>query len=70
MQMAGILLRGPRKREDGGCQQAGRTIETAPFPVYLMPGTIMVPVDNSDALLTDLDDIVKEARTTGSRVGW
>jgi nucleotide-binding universal stress UspA family protein len=42
--------------------------KTAPCPVYLMPGTIMVPVDNSDTLLADLDDIVKEARTTGSKV--
>jgi nucleotide-binding universal stress UspA family protein len=33
-----------------------------------MPGTILVPVDNSDALTADLDDIVKEAKTTGSKV--
>lgn len=42
--------------------------KTAPCPVYVMPGTIMVPVDSSDALLADLDDIIKEARATGSKV--
>lgn len=40
----------------------------APCPVYIMPGTILVPVDTSDALLTDLDEITAEAKATGSKV--
>jgi len=43
-------------------------VKTAPCPVYVMPGTILVPVDNSDAALGGLDTISKEARATGSKV--
>jgi nucleotide-binding universal stress UspA family protein len=41
---------------------------TAPCPVYIMPGTILVPVDNSDAVLAGLDKIIGEAKATGSKV--
>lgn len=40
----------------------------APCPVYVMPGTILVPVDNSEALMADLDDVVSEAKATGSKI--
>ncbi len=40
----------------------------APCPVYVIPGTILVPVDNSETLNTELGDIVNEARATGSKV--
>lgn len=42
--------------------------KAAPCPVYIMPGTILVPVDNSDAALTGLDKIIGEAKATGSKV--
>ncbi len=37
-------------------------------PVYIMPGTILVPVDSSDALRTDLETIRAEAEAAGSKV--
>lgn len=40
----------------------------APCPVRIMPGTILVPVDSSDMLLTDNSQIIDEAKTTGSNV--
>ncbi len=42
--------------------------KAAPCPVYIMPGTILVPVDNSDAALAGLDKIIGEAKATGSKV--
>lgn len=36
--------------------------------VYSIPGTILVPVDNSDAVKADRETIVSEARLAGSRV--
>ena len=41
---------------------------TAPCPVHIMPGTILVPVDNSEALIADKDLIIEEARATNSKV--
>lgn len=41
---------------------------TAPCPVHIMPGTILVPVDSSDALMANRDLIIDEARATNSRV--
>jgi nucleotide-binding universal stress UspA family protein len=40
----------------------------APCPVHIMPGTILVPVDSSDALMEDKDNIIEEAKATGSKV--
>ena len=40
----------------------------APCPVYIMHGTILVPVDSSDALMQDKDNIIEEAKATGSKV--
>jgi nucleotide-binding universal stress UspA family protein len=37
-------------------------------PVYVIPGTILVPVDNSETLNAELGDIVSEAKATGSKV--
>ncbi len=37
-------------------------------PVYIMPGTILVPVDNSEALIADTAEIVNEAQASGSKV--
>ncbi len=42
--------------------------KTAPVPVYLIPGTILVPVDNSDGPLASVDNIIGEAKATGSQV--
>jgi nucleotide-binding universal stress UspA family protein len=40
----------------------------ASCPVYIMPGLILVPVDNSEMLLADKEKILAEARATGSKV--
>lgn len=40
----------------------------AACPVCLVPGTILVPVDSSDTLFTDMNKIVIEARATDSKV--
>jgi nucleotide-binding universal stress UspA family protein len=45
-----------------------RVSKSAPCPVYIMPGAILVPVDNSGAIMKDLDMIIREAKATGSRV--
>ncbi len=42
--------------------------KSVPYPVYVMPGTILVPVDNSEILLTDTGKIAKEAEASGSKV--
>lgn len=39
-----------------------------PCPVYIMPGTILVPVDSSHALMGDKDNIIEEAKAMGSKV--
>jgi nucleotide-binding universal stress UspA family protein len=42
--------------------------KNAPAPVRLIPGTILVPVDNTEELSTSIDTITAEARATGSKV--
>ena len=42
--------------------------KTATSPVYLIPGTILVPVDNTDGPLATMDHIIGEAKATGSQV--
>jgi len=37
-------------------------------PVHLMPGTILVPVDSSDAVLSEKAKILSEAKATSSKV--
>jgi len=43
-------------------------IKSSTCPVHIIPGTILVPIDSSDTLLTDLDLITSEAEATGSEV--
>ncbi len=40
----------------------------ASCPVRIIPGVILLPVDNSEMLLADLDEIVGEARASQSKV--
>jgi nucleotide-binding universal stress UspA family protein len=40
----------------------------ASCPVYIMPGLILVPVDNSEMLLQDRENILAESRATGSKI--
>jgi len=37
-------------------------------PVYIVPGVILVPVDNTDTQLANMDSIREEAAATGSQV--
>ena len=37
-------------------------------PAYVIPGTVLVPVDNTDTAFLNLETIVREARGTGSRI--
>jgi len=55
----GLILVPPRYKE---------IAKTAPCPVYIIPGTILVPVDDSEGLLASVDRIRDEALATGSRV--
>jgi len=41
---------------------------SASCPVYIIPGTIMVPVDDSESLFSSIDRIRDEAMSTGSKV--
>jgi nucleotide-binding universal stress UspA family protein len=43
-------------------------VNKASCPVHLMPGTILVPVDSSDSVLTETEKILAEAKATGSKV--
>ncbi len=43
-------------------------IKKTSCPVYLMPGTILVPVDNSEAFIADADKIAGEAKASSSKV--
>ncbi len=42
--------------------------KTAPCPVYVIPGTILVPVDNTEGALVNAEKIHEEATVTGSKV--
>jgi nucleotide-binding universal stress UspA family protein len=54
-----LILAAPRYRN---------IVRSAACPVYIMPGTILVPVDNSDRLTEGLNEIVNEATATGSKI--
>jgi len=43
-------------------------VKSAPCPVSIIPGNILLPVDNTDSCLTVLDRVEKEAAATGSKV--
>lgn len=42
--------------------------KNAPCPVYCIPGVILVPVDDTDTQLANMNSIREEAATTGSTV--
>lgn len=56
---ADLVLSSPRYKE---------LVKKASCPVHIMPGTILVPADNSDALLAEQENIIAEAKATGSKV--
>jgi len=41
---------------------------SCPVPVYIMPGSILVPIDSSDMSLANKENIINEAKATGSKV--
>ena len=43
-------------------------VKAAPCPVYLIPGTILVPVDSTDNQLENMGRLREEAAATGARV--
>ncbi len=43
-------------------------MKKAPCPVYLIPGLILVPMDNTEVQFDNKNKIVEEALSTGSRV--
>jgi nucleotide-binding universal stress UspA family protein len=43
-------------------------VKSSPCPVFVMPGTILIPVDNSGWIMSDLGYIVNEAKNTGSKI--
>jgi nucleotide-binding universal stress UspA family protein len=43
-------------------------VKKAPCPVYLIPGLILVPMDDTDVQFENKEKIVEEALSTGSRV--
>src|SRR6266540_1238503 len=43
-------------------------VKKASCPVYIMPGTILVPIGSSDIPPATKDDIIEETRATGSKV--
>lgn len=43
-------------------------VKKAPCPVRIIPGTILLPVDNSEALIADVNEIVDEAKASQSKV--
>ncbi len=56
---AGLMITSPRYKA---------IAKKAPCPVMIIPGTILVPVDNSETLFADLDEIVNEAKASQSKV--
>jgi len=56
---ADIILSTPRYR---------KKLKNVRCPVSIIPGNILVPVDNTDSVLTVIDLLVKEAHLTGSKV--
>ena len=42
--------------------------KASPCPAYFIPGTILVPVDSSDMLMEKVEEIVTEAKRTGSKI--
>jgi nucleotide-binding universal stress UspA family protein len=60
-EQAGLILASPRYR-------AIVKEDSCPIPVYIMPGSILVPIDSSDMSLANNENIINEAKATGSKV--
>ena len=60
-EQAGLILASPRYR-------AIVKKASCPIPVYIMPGSILVPIDSSDMSLANKENIINEAKATGSKV--
>ena len=58
-ELTDLILASPRYRS---------IIKSAPCPVQIIPGTILLPVDNSERLMAGLDYIVNEAKATDSKI--
>jgi nucleotide-binding universal stress UspA family protein len=58
-EQADLILASPRYR--------GISLK-AICPVYIMPGTVLVPVDSSYLRLLDINSIIAEAKATGSKI--
>ncbi len=58
---AGLILASPRYK-------AIVKKASCPVPVYIMPGCILVPIDSSDMSVANKENIINEARATGSKV--
>jgi nucleotide-binding universal stress UspA family protein len=43
-------------------------IKSSPCPVSIIPGSILVPVDNTDSVMSIMDRIIEEAGAAGSKV--
>lgn len=43
-------------------------VKNGPLPVSIIPGNIILPLDNNDDSITKVDEIVKEAQATRSKV--
>ncbi len=43
-------------------------VRNAPCPVSIIPGYLLLPLDNTDVSATTIDRVVKEARATNSKV--
>ncbi|MCK9418247.1 MAG: universal stress protein [Nitrospirae bacterium] len=56
---AGLILASPRYRA---------ILKKASCPVYIMPGTILVPLGSSDMSLANKEDIIAETKATSSKV--
>lgn len=56
---AELILSSPRYRA---------ILKKASCPVYIMPGTILVPIGSSEMSLTNKEDVIEETRATGSKV--
>lgn len=59
MEKAELILASPRYKA---------IAKKSSCPVYVMPGTILVPIDSSEGARADRNMIVAEARATGSKV--
>jgi nucleotide-binding universal stress UspA family protein len=60
-EQAGLILASPRYK-------AIVKKASCPIPVYIMPGSILVPIGSSDMSPANKENIINEAKATGSKV--